>query len=77
LGVSTETTGSFFFFEFDTEDFAVNGVAFTLFFLSSNDRMVGGSCIGSPAKMSFFALNIGIQHTYPDILATRISSSKQ
>ncbi len=32
--------------------------------LSSIERIVGGSCIGSPAKMSFFALNIGIQQTF-------------
>jgi hypothetical protein len=68
LGVSTEATGSFLvaaFFEFDAEGFAVGrGVSFAFFFfLSSSERIVGGSCIGSPAKMSFFALNIGIQHT--------------
>ena len=68
LGVSAEATGSFFvaaFFEFDAEGFAVGrGTSFAFFFfLSSSERIVGGSCIGSPAKMSFFALNIGIQHT--------------
>ena len=36
------------------------GVAF---FLSSRDKIVGGSCIGSPARMSFFALKIGTQQT--------------
>jgi hypothetical protein len=33
------------------------------FFLSLMDRIVGGSCIGSPARMSFFALKMGIQQT--------------
>lgn len=33
------------------------------FFLSL-ERMVGGSCIGSPARMSFLALKMGIQHTF-------------
>jgi hypothetical protein len=68
LGISTGATGSFFvtaFFEIDAEDFAVGlGASFAFFFfLSSSERIVGGSCIGSPAKMSFFALNMGIQHT--------------
>ena len=68
LGISTGATGSFLvtaFFEFDVEGFVVGrdaSFAF-FFFLSSSERIVGGSCIGSPAKMSFFALNIGIQHT--------------
>jgi hypothetical protein len=38
-------------------------------FLSLIERIVGGSCIGSPAKMSFFALNIGIQQTFVTIVA--------
>jgi len=68
LGIPTEATGFFLvaaFFEFDAEDFAVGrGASFAFFFfLSSSERIVGGSCIGSPAKMSFFALNMGIQHT--------------
>lgn len=29
----------------------------------SNDKIVGGSCFGSPARMSFEALKMGIQHT--------------
>lgn len=29
-----------------------------------NEWIVGGSCFGSPARMSFVALNIGIQQTY-------------
>ena len=34
------------------------------FFLClSKERIVGGSCIGSPAKTNFFPLNIGTQHT--------------
>ena len=30
----------------------------------SVERIVGGSCIGSPAKINFFALKMGTQHTY-------------
>ena len=32
--------------------------------LTSLDSTVGGSCIGSPAKINFFALKMGTQHTY-------------
>jgi hypothetical protein len=35
----------------------------SFFFLSLRERIVGGNCMGSPANISFFALNIGIQHT--------------
>ena len=31
---------------------------------SFKDKTVGGSCLGSPARMSFFALKIGIQQTW-------------
>lgn len=43
----------------------VLGAALVFFFFSclSIDRIVGGSCIGSPAKINFFALNMGIQQT--------------
>ncbi len=37
-----------------------------IFFLSrlrSMDNTVGGNCIGSPARINFLALKIGIQHT--------------
>jgi hypothetical protein len=30
---------------------------------AGNEWIVGGSCFGSPARMSFFALNMGIQQT--------------
>ena len=29
----------------------------------SKDKMVGGSCMGSPARINFFPLNMGTQHT--------------
>lgn len=35
---------------------------FSLSFLSI-EMIVGGNCIGSPARMSFFALRMGIQQT--------------
>jgi len=41
-----------------------DGFACLLFFSClSKDRMVGGSCMGSPARIDFFPLNIGTQHT--------------
>lgn len=47
-------------FEADAVDTFFVGDAF---FFSSIDRIVGGSCIGSPARMSFFALRMGTQQT--------------
>ena len=46
-------------------DFEAALVVFVVmaFFFLSVDRMVGGSCIGSPARMSFFALKMGTQQT--------------
>lgn len=50
-------------------DFFVN-VALGLTILDSDcflellERIVGGSCIGSPANISFLPLNIGIQQTW-------------
>lgn len=44
----------------------VSGVFFSVFFFLrslSSDRIVGGSWRGSPAKISFLALNIGTQQT--------------
>jgi len=35
-----------------------------VFFFSPMDRIVGGSCIGSPARISFFALKMGTQQTW-------------
>lgn len=60
VGSFVDLPGSFFVGFFEAELVVFVGDAF---FLLSTDRMVGGSCIGSPARISFFALKIGTQQT--------------
>lgn len=53
--------------EVEALGWAIGGLChLSFFFLSLRERIVGGNCMGSPANISFFALNIGIQHTLND-----------
>ena len=45
-------------------------------FRLSKDKIVGGSCIGSPAKISFLALKMGIQHTCGTVQRVQVHRDK-